>query len=187
MTTAGGNETSGAGQAAGPLAGPANWQLDPSSSTVTFSHKSIWGLVTVRGEFSDLSGSAEILPDGSARGRLEIAAGSLDTKHAKRDKHLRSADFFNADKHPQIIVDITTATRRDGDNVAASGTLTVAGQTKPLALTAAITEATDQSVTLTADTQIDRADFGMSWNQLGMVKGLAQVHVVARFVKPAAA
>ncbi len=187
MTTASGSETSGTGQASAPAASPASWQLDPSGSTVTISHKSIWGLVTVRGEFSDLKGSAEILPDGSARGRLEIGAGSLDTKHAKRDKHLRSADFFNVDKHPQIIVDITTATRRDGDNVAASGTLTVAGQTKPLTLTPAITEATDQAITLTADAQIDRADFGMTWNQLGMVKGLAQVSVVARFVKPATA
>jgi polyisoprenoid-binding protein YceI len=187
MTTASGSENSAAGQASAPLAGPASWQLEPSGSSVTISHKSIWGLVTVRGEFSDLKGSAEILPDGSARGRLEIGAGSLDTKHAKRDKHLRSADFFDVDKHPQIIVDITTATRRDGDNVAASGTLTVAGQTKPLTLTAAITEATDQAITLTADAQIDRADFGMTWNQLGMVKGLAQVNVVARFVKPATA
>lgn len=187
MTTASGSEPSAAGQASAPLAGPASWQLDPSGSTVTISHKTIWGLVTVRGEFSDLSGSAEILSDGSARGRLEIGAGSLDTKHAKRDKHLRSADFFDADKHPHIIVDVTTATRSDGDNVAASGTLTVAGQTKPLTLTAAIADVTDQSVTLRADTQIDRADFGMTWNQLGMVKGLAQVSVVARFVKPATA
>ena len=88
-----------------------------------------------------LSGSAEILADGSARAGWRSAPASLDTKHAKRDKHLRSADFFNADEHPQIIVDVTTATRSDGDNVAASGTLTVAGQTKPLTLTAAITEA----------------------------------------------
>ena len=185
MTTASGSESNAAGQASAPLAGSTSWQLDPSGSTVTISHKTIWGLVTVRGEFSDLSGSAEILSDGSARGRLEIGAGSLDTKHAKRDKHLRSADFFNADKHPQITVDVTTATRIDGDNVAASGTLTVAGQTKPLTLTAAIADVTDQSVTLRADTQIDRADFGMSWNQLGMIRGVAQVSVVARFVKPA--
>jgi polyisoprenoid-binding protein YceI len=187
MTTASSSDASAAGQGAAPLAGSASWQLDPSGSTVTISHKTIWGLVMVRGEFTDLSGSAEILPDGSAHGRLEIGAESLSTKHGKRDAHLRSADFFNIAEHPQIVVDVTEATRRDGDSVAANGTLTVAGQTKPLTLTATVTEATDQAITLKADTQIDRADFGMSWNQLGMIKGVAQVSVVARFVRPATA
>jgi polyisoprenoid-binding protein YceI len=188
MTTASDNDTGVAGQGAAPRAGAAtSWQLDPSGSTVTISHKTIWGLVTVRGEFTDLSGSAEILPDGSAHGRLEIGAESLSTKHGKRDEHLRSADFFNVAEHPQIVVDVTEATRRDGDSVAANGTMSVAGQTKPLTLTATVTEATDEAITLKADTQIDRADFGMSWNQLGMIKGTAQVSVVARFVRPATA
>ena len=62
----------------------------------------------------------------------------------------------------------------------------MAGQSKPLTLTARITEATGEAITLTADAEIDRADFGMTWNQLGMIKGTAQVNVVARFVKPAA-
>jgi polyisoprenoid-binding protein YceI len=188
MTTANGNEPSPAGGAtATALAGPASWQLDPGTSIVTISHKTMWGLVTVRGGFSDLGGTAEILADGSAHGRLEIGAASLNTKNRKRDEHLRSGDFFNAAAHPKIVVDVTQAATSDGSNVQASGTLTVAGQTRPLTLTARITEASDLSVTLTADTQIDRADFGMTWNQVGMVKGVAQVHVVARFVKPAAA
>ena len=187
MTTASGSENSAAGQASAPLAGTTSWQLDPSGSAVTFSHKSIWGLVTVRGEFSELRGSAEILPDGSAHGKLEIGAESLSTKHGKRDQHLRSADFFNVAEHPQIVVDVTEATRTDGDSLTASGTLTVAGRTKPLTLTATVAEATDEAITLRTNTQFDRADFGMHWNQFGMVKGVAQVSVVARFVKPAAA
>ena len=56
----------------------------------------MWGLVTVRGGFGELAGSAEIVPGGAARGRLEIGAASLNTKNAKRDRHLASADFFNA-------------------------------------------------------------------------------------------
>jgi polyisoprenoid-binding protein YceI len=186
MTTGNGSEAAASGPATA-LAGPASWQLDPSTSAVTFTHKTIWGLVTVRGEFSDLSGSAEILPDGSANGRLEIGAASVNTKHRKRDEHLRSADFFDVAAHPTIVVDVTQAASSDGSSVQASGTLTVAGRTRPLTVTARITEASDQGISLTADIEIDRADFGMTWNQLGMVKGAAQLHVVARFVKPAAA
>lgn len=183
MTTASGYQ---AGQAAAVYAGPASFQLDPAGSAVSITHKTIWGLVTVRGSFTKLSGSAEILNDGSGRGRLEIDAASLDTKNAKRDEHLRSKDFFNASEHPQIVVDLPQAARQ-GDGVTTTGTLTVAGQARPLTLTARITEATDQAITLTAEADVDRVDFGMSWNQLGMIKGKAHVSVVARFVKPALA
>jgi polyisoprenoid-binding protein YceI len=186
MTTANGNQETPASPAAAPYAGPGSLQLDPAGSTVSISHKTIWGLVTVRGSFTKLSGSAEILADGSARGRIEVEAASVDTKNAKRDKHLRSADFFNADKHPQIVVDVAQAAAQGNDGVTTTGTLTVAGQTRPLTLTAKITEATDQAITLRADAEIDRADFGMDWNQLGMVKGTAHVSVVARYVRTAA-
>ena len=87
----------------------------------------MWGLVTVRGAFGELAGNAEILPGGAARGRLEIGAASLDTKNAKRDRHLASADFFNAADHPLIVADLASATRT-GDRVAVTGTLTVAGK-----------------------------------------------------------
>lgn len=188
MTTAHGNEAgAGTPAAAATLAVPASYQLDPGASTVTFSHKTFWGLATVRGGFSDLSGAAEIRADGSAHGRLEIGSASLNTKNRKRDEHLRSADFFHAATHPKITVDVTQAATSDGSSVQASAALTVAGRTRPLTLTARISEATDQAITLTADAEIDRADFGMTWNQLGMLKGPAQVHVAARFVKSAVA
>jgi polyisoprenoid-binding protein YceI len=183
MTTAEGN------QAATAYAGPASFQLDPAASSVSISHKTSWGLGTVRGSFTKLSGSAEILADGSGRGRLEIDAASIDTKNAKRDQHLRSKDFFHADEHPQLVVDVTQAARQGAGtgDVAATGTLTVAGKSRPLTLTALITHAADDAITLTAEADVDRADFGMHWNQLGMVTGKAHASVVARFVKTAAA
>jgi polyisoprenoid-binding protein YceI len=176
-----------ASEAAAAYAGPANFQLDPAASAVSIAHKHFWGLGTVRGSFTKLSGSGELLPDGSGRGRLEIDAASIDTKNAKRDEHLRSKDFFNASEHAQIVVDLARAARQGADGVATTGTLTVAGQTRPLTVTARVTEATGQAITLAADAEIDRADFGMSWNRLGVIKGKAHVSVVARFVKSAAA
>ena len=164
-------------------AGTASWQLDPNSSSVRVQHKTIWGLVTVRGSFGQVGGSGEILPDGTGRGRLEIGAASLETKNRKRDEHLLSADFFHASAHPQIVVDLSRIVRQGDDSATAEGTLTVACRTRPLALNARITEATDSAITLVADAEINRADYGMNWNQLGMIKGNAQVSVVARFVR----
>ncbi len=165
-----------------PSAGPA-FRLDPAGSSVSISHRTIWGLVTVRGTFSGLSGTAEIQADGSGRGRLEIDAASIDTKQGKRDQHLRSADFFHTERHPDIVAEITTAARQGQESVAAGGTLTVAGHTRPLTLTATLTEEGGDALVLTADSEFDRADFGMGWNRLGMITGAARVHVVARFVR----
>jgi polyisoprenoid-binding protein YceI len=143
----------------------------------------MWGLVTVRGAFGELAGSAEILAGGAGRGRLEIGAASLNTKNAKRDKHLASADFFNAADHPSIVADLASATRT-GDRVAVQGTLTVAGVTRPLSFTATLVDVTPAAFTLQAEgVVVDRADFGSTWNQLGMLRGPSTVDVVARFTR----
>ena len=165
------------------LAGPSTWSLDQARSSVSLHSKTIWGLVTVRGAFGEVAGSAEILPGGAARGRLEIGAASLNTKNAKRDKHLASADFFNAADHPSIVADLTSATRT-GDRVAVQGTLTVAGVTRPLSFTATLVDVSPAAFTVQAEgVVVDRADFGSTWNQLGMLRGPSTVDVVARFTR----
>src|ERR1039457_2910828 len=163
------------------VAGPSTWSLDAAHSSVALRHKTMWG----RGTFADLSGTGEILPDGSAHGRLEIGAASLSTNNAKRDKHLQSADFFNAQAHPRIVAELRRATRAGGI-VTVSGDLTVAGVTRPLDFTATVTEATLDAITLRAETEVDRANFGLTWNQMGMLKGPATVSVVTRFTRSAA-
>ena len=165
------------------LAGPSTWTLDPARSSVALRAKSIWGLVTVRGTFGEVAGTAEILPGGAGRARLEIGAGSLNTKNAKRDKHLASADFFHAEEHPSIVADLASATR-SGDRVTVQGTLTVAGQTRPLSFTGTLADVTPAAFTLRAEgVVVDRADFGLTWNQMGMLTGPATVDVVARFTR----
>jgi polyisoprenoid-binding protein YceI len=165
------------------LAGPSTWSLDPARSSVSLRSKTMWGLATVRGAFSELAGSAEILPGGAARGRLEIGAGSLNTKNTKRDRHLASADFFNAADHPSIVADLASATRT-GDHVTAGGTLTVAGVTRPLNFTATLADVTPAAFTMRAEgVVVDRADFGLTWNQMGMLRGPSTLDVVARFTR----
>jgi polyisoprenoid-binding protein YceI len=67
-----------------------------------------------------------------------------------------------------------------------SGDLTVAGVTRPLDFTATVMEATPDAITLRAETEVDRATFGLTWNQTGALKGLATVSVVTRFTRPPA-
>lgn len=196
MTTADGQQQVRPDQpAAVTLTGPSRWILDPARSSVTLRHKTMWGLVTVRGAFGDLAGQAEIGADGSARGRLEIGAASLDTGNAKRDKHLRSADFFGADAHPRIVAVLDRAELHGdglhraglaggaGATVTVTGQLTVAGITRPLTFTATLAEVTESAVTVRAEAEVDRGQFDMTWNQLGMLRGPARVSVLARFTR----
>lgn len=78
------------------------WQLDAGASTVALKHKSMWGLVPVKGVFATVGGGGEVSADGTVTGTLTLDAASIDTKNAKRDAHLRSADFFDVDKYPEI-------------------------------------------------------------------------------------
>jgi polyisoprenoid-binding protein YceI len=163
-----------------------HWVLDPQQSSVGVSHKTMWGLMTVRGSFSDLHGEGDIAADGAVSGTFEVGAGSVDTKNSKRDIHLRSAEFFNADAHPRITFAVKDARVDQAGGLVVSGDLEVAGQSRPLALTAKVSEASADSATLTADVDVDRADSGMTWNQMGMVKGPATVSIKARFTRQSA-
>ncbi|OIK06074.1 YceI family protein [Streptomyces monashensis] len=159
------------------------WQLDPSASTVALRHRTMWGLVTVKGAFTAISGGGEVSPDGSATGTVTLDAASLDTKHAKRDKHLRSADFFDTDQHPEITFAVRGADRLDADGVRVTGQLTVRGVSRPQELTARLVSADAGGLTLETEFTVDRDQFGMGWNQLGMMRGLTTVTAALRFTR----
>ncbi|MGW4594070.1 YceI family protein [Streptomyces sp. NPDC004457] len=161
------------------------WQLDPTASTVGLRHKTLWGLVTVKGTFTGVGGTGEVRPDGSATGTVTLDAASLDTRNAKRDVHLRSADFFDTDRHPQITFTVRGADRLEGDTVRVTGQLTVRGVGRPLSLTARLTGVSADALTLETEFGVDREQFGMGWNQLGMIRGLTTVTAALRFTRAA--
>ncbi|MFC4036218.1 YceI family protein [Streptomyces polygonati] len=163
-----------------PAVRTGRWILDPTRSSFALRHKTLWGLVTVKGTFADLAGEGEVQPDGTARGALTIAASSLDTGHAKRDVHLRSADFFDTEEHPAIGYTARHAEIDARGKVEVTGELTVRGVTQPLNVAADIARAGD-AVTLSAETTVDRAAFGLTWNKLGMLTGRTTVTVTAHF------
>ena len=150
---------------AGRLAG--SWTLDGARSQVRLATKSMWGMVPVKGVFGEVGGSGTVTEVGEVTGTLTVAAGSIDTKIKKRDDHLRSADFFDAANYPDITFSAETVTPAAG-GVTVAGTLTVRGPTRPVSFSAAVS-GDDSAVTLDAEVPVDRADYGVTFNQLGMM------------------
>ena len=151
------------------------WNVDPARSTIGLKSKSFWGLAPVKGHFAELSGDGQITDTQTVFGRIDIKAASLDTKMGKRDEHLRSADFFDVAKFPDISVVVTGADAIDGDIVDLRAQLTVKGTTKPLPLRTKVAVLDDGAVRLSAEATIDRKDFGVDGNTLGMVVDKATV------------
>ncbi|MHA6758884.1 YceI family protein [Streptacidiphilus sp. PAMC 29251] len=106
-----------------------HWTLDPAASSIGIKHKSMWGLVTVQGSFTRLSGEGEIGPEGTGHGTLVVDAASIDTKKARLDTHLRSADFFDVAKHPTFTFTATSVAPDASGNAVVTGDLTVLGTT----------------------------------------------------------
>ena len=98
---------------------------------------------------------------------MDIKAASLDTKLKKRDNHLRSADFFEVEKYPDISVVVTSAEGIGGDTVDLRANLTVKGTTAPVPLQAKVAVLDDGAVRVTAQADINRKDFGVNGNKSG--------------------
>jgi polyisoprenoid-binding protein YceI len=159
------------------------WALDPAGSAAEFRVRHFWGAITVRGTLRPVAGQAAVSPDGTVTGRISFDAGSLDTGHQQRDKHLRSADFFHVGEHPHAVLTVTSARPAGPDGLDCHGALDVAGHARPVSFTAHIQEATGQAVVLTAELRVDRAEFGMTWSPLHMASMTAVGIVQARFTR----
>ena len=160
-----------------------DWALDPAGTTVEFGVRHFWRLITVRGSFEQVEGSGTVGPDGSVSGQLTIRADSLNTRNKQRDKHLRSADFFDAEHHPDAVLTVTSAAPAGDDQLTVTGTLAIAGHTQPVTFTARAEPDGEGAVTLRAELTLDRTAFGMTWGPLGMTAAEAAVTVKARFTR----
>jgi len=151
---------------AGALAG--EWVLDPRKSSIRLKSRSMWGLAPVNGVFREVSGNGTVSPDGEVSGTVTVTAASIDTGNIRRDTHLRSADFFDCGDHPDITF-TTDGIRPSGQGAAVTGALTVRGRTRPLSFDAVASVRGDGEVWLDAEVHVNRADFGLTWNQVGLV------------------
>jgi polyisoprenoid-binding protein YceI len=164
----------------GTLAG--DWVLDPRESSIRLKSRSM-GLIPVTGAFREVSGNGTIAADGEVSGTVRVGAASIDTKNAKRDAHLRSADFFDSGNHPDITF-TADGIRASGPGVAVTGMLTVRGRTRPLSFDAAASVRGDGGIWVDAEVHVNRADFGLTWNRMGMVAVNNTLIIHAVFTRP---
>ncbi len=165
--------------AAGALVADGAWQLDPARSSVSFQVPHFYGLMTVKGSFADYEGTLDL--GATPAVELTIEATSLDTKQSKRDKHLRSEDFFDVKRHPQVRF-VSDSARIDGDVLRVGGQLQAAGRQIRLELDATIREA-DGELELEAIADADHRDLGMTWSPLGILRTPSKLIVRGRLVR----
>ncbi len=157
------------------------WTADPSRTTVEFEVDHFWGLHTVRGRFHRFDGVYVV---GTAGPEIELTvdAASVDTGISARDRHLRSADFFDVDEHPHVRFTSTHVTGIGNGRVRVSGDLDVAGTSVPLAFDASV-RMIGAELEIEATATIDQRRFGMSQGPLRNVRPSAKLHVKAHLVR----
>jgi len=158
-----------------------SWALDAARSEVGLKSRSLWGLVPVKGVFRQVTGNGTVSAAGDVTGTITVAARSVDTKNNKRDEHLRSADFFDVASHPDITFTVD-GIRPDNGGVRVAGSLTVRGRTRPVSFGAQVSSAGGE-VRLDGQVQVNRADFGLTWNQMGTASMHNTITVHAVFTR----
>lgn len=152
------------------IASAATYQVDPVHSQIEFTVDHLV-VFKVSGSFNEYQAEIEADPGTKSlqSATADIKVASIDTREAKRDGHLLSADFFDAENHPVM----TFASKRvegSGDNITVVGDLTIRGTTKEVALKGSFRgENTDPwgnvRAGFSASTTINRHDYGLSWNK----------------------
>ena len=171
---------------------PGTWTLDPTHTAVAFTVRHA-GISRVRGQFTDVAGALTVADGGKDLSfSATLKTASISTANDDRDNHLRSADFFDAETHPEITF---TSTALKGDTL--HGELTISGVTKPVELDFEYEgAATDPFGTyragFTGETRISRKDFGLTWNaalEAGgvLVSDEVRITIEAEFTAPVAA
>jgi len=151
----------------------ATWQIDPDHSSFQFKVRHLM-VSNVKGDFTKAKGVVTIDERDIANLKLEITidAASVNTGHAKRDEHLRNADFFDVAKHPTITFVSKRAEKAGMDRLKVIGDLTMHGVTREVTVDV---EGPTQEVKdpggnfrrgATATTKINRKDFGLTWNRV---------------------
>jgi polyisoprenoid-binding protein YceI len=155
------------------------WRLDPSASRAEFRVPSMWGLAFVRGRFQSLDGRLEVDDDHRWHMELRLDAAGLDTGNRRRDRHLRSADFFDVDHHPELRFRSSGVDDRGGGRLHVEGELEAAGGRTRLPVDVTFKHA-DGRLELNAAATVDQRKLGMTWSPLGVIGTPTTVRVHAR-------
>ncbi len=146
------------------------WNIDTSHSGVHFTVRHMV-ISKVRGAFDRWQGVVDFDEQDPAKSKVSvrIEAGSINTREEKRDGHLRSPDFFDVEKHPELTFTSTRVEKLDGDEYRVTGDLTIRGVTRPVVLAVEHLGGGkdpwgNERIGFAAHTTINRKDFGLNWN-----------------------
>jgi polyisoprenoid-binding protein YceI len=148
-----------------------SYAIDPDHSQVIFKVKHM-GISTVTGRFDLMEGSYTFDDKDIGNSSVEttIQTASVNTNKQKRDDHLKSPDFLNVDKYPTITFKSKEVKKGEGDDFTIVGDLTINGVTKQVELDAeyggkAVDPMGNERTAFTAETKINRKDYGLTWNK----------------------
>jgi polyisoprenoid-binding protein YceI len=161
-------------------AGAADYSIDPAHSEVNFKIRHLMSKVS--GQFTDFDGAifADFDNLGASSVTFRIQAASIDTQNADRDKHLRSADFFDVETYPDLTFTSSKITKTGDNTYDVAGTFTMHGVSKQITLPVTyLGEVKDPWGNTKAgfeiETTIDRKEYGIIWNKAldagGMILG----------------
>jgi len=150
----------------------ADYEIDPDHSSVGFKVKHL-AISNVPGGFSRFGGRFSFDPARPEAARVEaaISTSSIDTRHGKRDEHLRSPDFFDTARFPEITFASREVREASNEGFKLLGDLTIKGVTKPVTLDVSITGSGKdmygkERAAFSATTRINRKEFGLTWSKV---------------------
>ncbi len=175
------------------------WEIDAAHAAGNFSVKHMM-VSNVNGTLGDVTGKVEVDDKDVTKSKIEasIDLKGINTKQAKRDDHLRSADFFDVEKFPALTFKSTRIEKGEGTKLKVTGDLTMHGVTKSVVLDGELTPEVVNPFSgakargFSGTTSVNRKDYGLAWNKAleagGMLVGEdVKVSVEAELVKKEAA
>lgn len=143
------------------------WALDTTHSSASFAVRHMV-VATFRGRFEDFDATLTVGEDGEASLLGVVKADTIVVKDENLAQHLKSPDFFDTERHPEIRF-ASTAIRRDSDELVVDGELTIKGHTHPVEARGTITEPVVtlgdvEKVGVTVEAIVDRTAYGLNWN-----------------------
>jgi len=143
------------------------WTIDPIHSTASFAVKHMV-VSTFRGHFDDFDATLTVDENGEAKFVGSVNVDSIVVKDENLAGHLKSPDFFDVERSPEITY-VSRSIRREGDELIVEGDLTIKGQTEQVQARGEISDPVTlgedvEKLGVTLETTIDRTKFGLSWN-----------------------
>jgi polyisoprenoid-binding protein YceI len=154
------------------------WKLDQQRSSVEFRVGHFWGLVAVRGHFTDYQGRLDLTAKPAIE--LTIDAASLETGNRRRDEHLRSSAFFDVENHP-LVRFLSDSIDQHGDMLKVRGCLSAGGRSIPVEVDAQVRKIGGE-LEIKAATPAPHRELGMTYSPLGMIASRSDLCVRAHLI-----